>query len=269
MKNAIVYSIHSVGEKFEDSSRLRQLLYSVSRLRRFNKNIDVYAYVSDKDFFPSTEKYKGLNIIFKHFEAPDYNISNIDYKNSNNAERLWHRWTNLFNTLKVSDYDNALYIDTDTIFYNDPEILFSIYGNTNSIYTKEDNCYEIMESLGVKNNGLNAGQVLFSKNLIHTEKDMFGFMKEYINSKLLEAKNRVSEELYNQTLWVIDQYALYEYYKSIGVETKIYDKKHVMLHLEPWINPTSELVLHHYLNQNYKVAVPAEFADDHISERFL
>jgi len=269
MKNAIVYSINSVQEKFEDSSRFRQLIYSVSRLRRFNKSIDVYAYVSDKDFFSSTKKYKNLNIIFKYFEIPSYEIPNIDYDNSKNAERLWHRWTNTFETLKILGYDNVLYIDTDTVFYNDPEILFSIYGNTESIYTREDNCYEIMKNLGVDNNGLNAGQVLFSKNLIQTEKEMFVFMKEYINIKLLDAKNRVSQELYNQTLWVIDQYALYEYYKSIGIQIKIYDKKHVMLHLEPWINPTSELVLHHYLNSNYNVAVPAEFKDDEILERFL
>ena len=51
MKNAIVYSINTLEEKFENSIRFRQLLYSVSRLRRFNKNIGVYAYVSDKDFF--------------------------------------------------------------------------------------------------------------------------------------------------------------------------------------------------------------------------
>jgi hypothetical protein len=269
MKNAIVYSINSGEEKFEDSSRFRQLIYSVSRLRRFNKNIDVYAYISDKNFFSSIEKYKSLNIIFKYFKIPSYNVPNIDYDNSKNAERLWHRWTNTFETLRSLGYDNVLYVDTDTIFYNDPEILFSIYGNTESIYTREDNCYDIMESLNVENNGLNAGQVLFSKNLIHTEKNMFKFMKEYINLKLIDAKNQVSEEMYSQTLWVIDQYALYEYYKSIGIQTRFYNKKHVMLHLEPWINPTSELVLHHYLNGNYKVAVPAEFADDDISERFL
>jgi hypothetical protein len=269
MKNAIVYSVNSVEEKFYYSSRFRQLLYSVSRLRRFNKDIDVYAYVSDKDFFSKIEKYKSLNIIFKYFEIPSYEVPNIDYSNSKNAEKLWHRWTNTFETLKNLNYDNVLYIDTDTVFYDDPEILFSLYGNTKSIYTREDNCYDIMKSLGVENNGLNAGQVLFSKNLIQTEKDMFKFMKEYIDTKLLKAKNQVSQEMYNQTLWVIDQYALYEYYKSIGVQINIYENKHVMLHLEPWINSTSELVLHHYLNGNYKVAVPAEFRDDDISERFL
>jgi hypothetical protein len=269
MKNAIIYSVHSVEEKFEESSRFRQLLYSVSRLRRFNKDIDVYAYVSDKYFFENTSKYKSLNIIFKYFETPNYEVPNIDYKNSNNAERLWHRWTNAFETLKTLDYDNVLYIDTDTIFYNDPEVLFSTYGNTDYLHTREDNCYEIMKILGVDNNGINAGQILFSKNLKYTEKDMFGFMKQYIDYKLVEVKNRVSEEVYNQILWVIDQYAIYEYYKSIGTRINMYDKKHVMLHLEPWINPTSELVLHHYLNGNYKVAVPAEFRDDDISERFL
>jgi hypothetical protein len=269
MKNAIVYSINTVGEKFENSIRFRQLCYSVSRLRRFNKDINVYVYVSDKDFFYNIEKYKSLNVVFKYFDIPVYNISNIHYSKSNNAEKLWHRWANTFEVLKSLEYDNVLYIDTDTIFYNDPEILFSIYGNTNSIYTKEDNCYEIMNSLGVDKNGLNAGQVLFSKSLLFSESGMFEFMDNYIDLKLKEIRTTMSREMYHQTIWVIDQYALYEYYKSIDISVKIYDKKHVMLHLEPWINETSELVLHHYLNRNYKVAVPAEFVYDNILERIL
>ncbi len=270
MKNAIVYSVHCVNEDFITSVRFRQLLYSVSRLRRFNKDIHVFVYLSDKNFFGSKDVCKNLNINFIYFEPEDYSGINFDYDNTKNASRLFHRWTNTFKTLKDFNLDNALYIDTDTVFYNDPEILFNIYGNTNSIYTKEDNCYDIMRNLGVDNNGLNAGQILFSKNLIYTEKDMFGFMKEYINSKLLDIKERVAPEVYNQTLWVIDQYALYEYYKSIGIKTNIYDIKHVMLHLEPWINDISELVLHHYLNRNYKIAVPAEFVKDHdFIERFL
>ena len=269
MKNVIVYSINTLGEQFNNSDRLRQLVYSVSRLRRFNNDIDVCVYISDKNFSSHEYKYKKLNITFKYFDLAKYKINNLDYNNSKNAEKLWHRWTNTFDALKSSEYDNALYIDTDTIFYNDPEKLFSIYGNTNSIYTKEDNCYDIMKTLGVENNGLNAGQILFSKFLLNTEKDMFLFMEKYIDSKLLKIKDQVSKESYNQTLWVIDQYALYEYYKSIGVQTKIYDTKHVMLHLEPWVNDVSELVLHHYLNRNYKIAVPSEFVYDDISERFL
>jgi len=269
MKNAIVYSINTVGEKFENSVRFRQLLYSVSRLRRFNKNIDVYVYVSDKDFFYNTEKYKNLNIIFKYFETPIYNISNTNYRKSENAEKLWHRWSNTFEVLKSLEYDNALYIDTDTIFYNDPELLFSIYGNTKSLYTKEDNCYEIMKVLGVDKNGLNAGQILFSKFLLFSESEMFKFMNNYIDLKLKEIKETVSEEMYNQIIWVIDQYAIYEYYKSIDIPVKIYNKNHVMLHLEPWINETSELILHHYLNRNYNIAVPAEFIYEDIAERFL
>jgi len=270
LKNAIVYSIDTLGEKFENSIRFRQLLYSVSRLRRFNKKINVYAYVSDKDFFLNIEKYKSLNIIFTYFETASYDISNIDYAKSKNAERLWHRWTNTFKTFKTLDYDNVLYIDTDTVFYADPEKLFEIYGNSKGIYSREDNCYEIMQNLGVENNGLNAGQVMINKSLLFSENEMFEFMIKYINLKLEEIKTKVSKEMYEQTIWVIDQYALYEYFRSINIPVGIYDKKHVMLHLEPWwMQPKSELILHHYLNVNYKVAVPAEFSDDDLSERFL
>lgn len=269
MKNAIVYSINTVGEKFENSIRFRQLLYSVSRLRKFNFNIDVYAYISDKNFIDISQKYQKLNIIFKHFEIPIYNILNADYNNSKNAEKLWHRWTNTFKTFKTLDYENVLYIDTDTIFYSDPEKLFKIYGNSESIYTKEDNCYEIMKFLDVKDNGLNAGQIMFNKSILFSEEKMFNFMNNYIDIKLKEIKIKTSKEMYQQAIWVIDQYALYEYYKSLNVSIKIYDKKHVMIHLEPWINLTSELVLHHYLNSNYNIAVPFEFKNDNLSERFL
>lgn len=269
MKNAIVYSINTVDEKFEDSIRFRQLLYSVSRLRKFNQDIDIYAYVSDKNFVDTAKKYKKLNIMFKHFETPKYNILNVDYNNSKNAEKLWHRWTNTFKTFKILEYKNILYVDTDTIFYSDPEKLFEIYGNSESVYTKEDNCYEIMKNLGVENNGLNAGQILFNDSILFSEEKMFDFMNNYIDLKLNKAKIKMSKDMYEQTIWVIDQYALYEYYKFLGIPVKIYDKKHVMIHLEPWINERSELILHHYLNSNYSVAVPFEFMYDDISERFL
>jgi hypothetical protein len=269
MKNAVIYSVHSIEEKFENSSRLRQLLYSVVNLRKFNKDIDIYVYLSDNSFLDKEHIYKKLNIKFKYFTPLQYVIGNEDYDNSQNANRLWHRWTNTFGTLKEFGYDNVLCIDTDTIFYDDVEKLFSIYGNSQTIYTKRDNCYDIMEKLNVSDNGLNSGQILFNKSLLFTEIELFNFMSFYINLKLNDVKKTMSSEMYQQTLWVIDQYALYEYYKSLDILIKTYDICHVMLHLEPWINSTNDLILHHYLNRNYMVAVPADFRDKKLSESFI
>jgi hypothetical protein len=269
MKNAVIYSVHSVEEVFENSIRLRQLIYSIINLRKFNKDIDVYVYLSDNSFLNKEYIYKKLNIKFKYFTAPKYFVGHQDYDNSQNSNRLWHKWTNTFNTLKDFEYDNVLCIDTDTVFYDDIEKLFLLYGNSSAIYTKPDNCYEIMEKLGVSNNGLNSGQILFNKSLLYTEKELFSFMSFYIRIKLNEVVTKMTPEMYQQTLWVIDQYALYEYYRSLGIEVKMYDIKHVMLHLEPWVNPTDELIIHHYLNSNYNIAVPLDFKNNVISERFI
>lgn len=269
MNNAVIYSIHSIEEKFENSDRLRQLLYSIINLRKFNKSIDVYVYLSDNSFLSKIDIYQKLNISFKYFQPNNYVTNNNDYDNSKNSIRLWHKLSNSFNTLKEFGYDNVLCIDTDTVFYDDVEKLFSIYGNSRTICTKQDNCYEIMAKLNVSSNGLNSGQILFNKSLIPTEEKLFIFMQEYINLKLGEVKQIMSPEMYEQTLWVIDQYAIYEYYKSIGIPVTIYDIKHVMLHLEPWVNNVDSLVLHHYLNRNYKVAVPSDFRNSILSERFI
>lgn len=269
MTNAVIYSIHSIEENFENSDRLRQLIYSVINLRKFNSDIKVYVYVSDKNFLDKINIYQKLNIIFQYFEPINYITENKDYDNSKNSVRLWHKLTNSFNTLKNFKYDNVLCVDTDTVFYDDVEKLFSIYGNSNSIYTKQDNCYDIMKILNVQNNGLNSGQMLFSKKLISTENNLFNFMKLYIKSKLDEVKTVMPDDMYRQTVWVIDQYAIYEYYKFIGIPVNIYDTRHVMLHLEPWINPVNDLILHHYLNRNYTVAVPSDFRNNVLSERFI
>lgn len=269
MKNAVIYSIHSLESSFENSDRLRQLLYSVLNLRKFNKNIDVYVYLSDLSFFDKLNIYKKLDISFKHFEPLKYRTNNEDYDNSQNVSRLWHKLSNSFKTLKDFNYDNVLCIDTDTVFYNDVEKIFSVYGNSKAIVTKRDNCHDIMRMLNVSNDGLNSGQILFNRSLISTEAELFSFMKQYICLKLDEVKLTMTKEMYEQTLWVIDQYAIYEYYKSIGIPVKEYDIQHVMLHLEPWINETKNLVLHHYLNRNYTVAVPSDFRNSVLSERFI
>lgn len=268
--NAVLYSIETIGESFENTYRFRQLLYSISRLRRFNNNIDVYVFISSSDNTEIDKKlYASLNILWHKFENNLHSDWHKDYLKTNNAKKLFHRWTNAKYLLDKCFYDNILYVDTDTIFHNDPEILFSKYGNSEFLWTRKDNSYEVMNLLGVSNEGLNAGQWIMSNKVSSKIENLIPYSTEYINNNISKFSKNIPETLYSQMLWVIDQYAVYEYFNSIHNPVKYFDVSEVMLHLEPFINATDSLVLHHYLNSNYNIMVPLEFKIDKNFYKYL
>jgi len=263
VNNAVLYSIETLGESFEKSYRFRQLIYSVSRLRMFNPNIDVYVFVSSSDKSEINKNlYQSLKILWIKFDNTIHNDWTEDYLKTQNAKKLLHRWSNAKYLLDECLYDNILFVDTDTIFHNDPEILFTKYGNSDYLWTRKDNSYEVMNLLGVSNEGLNAGQWIISKNVGNTLDNLFSYVTSYINTNIEKFNQKISESLYSQMLWVIDQYAVYEYFNSIDRSVRYFDTLEVMLHLEPFINSTENLVLHHYLNSNYSIMVPIEFKND-------
>ena len=266
MKNAIVYSYHIRNpDKLLSNRCFNQMLYSIKTLRDHNKTIDVNVYIAPKEELEiNLDKYKDLNINFIPFDNTEKEYGSDWYPtwlSLGYAEFLFHRWQNAYRSLREGAYDNILYLDTDTVFHNDPEILFTKYGNSEFVWAKEDNTYGTMERIGIEN-GMNDGQFILSKNMLKYEINSLDHLRIYTNETLAKFKGKLENDFEHFNLhWLCVQYGMYDFYKSINVPVRYFDKREVMLHIEPNHNDTSMLVLHHYYNGNAYLFIPQEYVN--------
>lgn len=260
-RNGIVYSFYVREDRLIDNFCYKQLLYSLTTLRKYNKDIPVKVCIAPSNIDKENNKlldFENLEII-----QFDSNYPNTLYKSwidLGYAEFLYHRWQNAFATLRHFSFDNILYLDTDTIFYKDPEILFKKYGNSNYVWAREDNSGVAMKGLGLVN-AMNDGQFILSKNLLEHEKQFTSHSINYINRTLTNSKEIFDEKEYRNIHWLMVQYAAFDYFKSIQRPVQYFDSFEVMLHVEPEYKETSNLVLQHYFNGNTTKFVPKEFLE--------
>lgn len=266
MKNGIAYSFHVRTGSFQENRCFNQMLYSVTTLRKYNKNIDVNVFIAASkpqhfDFY----KWKDLNINFIIFSntSEDYGTNwypawyNLGY-----AEFLFHRWKNAYRCLREHQYDNLLYLDTDTVFHNDPELLFNKYGNCDFVWAKEDNTFGTMAKIGL-DKAMNDGQFILSKNILKHEAKSLKHIQTYTNKTLIEFEGKLEDDFEHLNLhWLCVQYAMFDYFNAVGKPVHYFDPTEVMLHVEPNYNDTSNLILHHYYNGNAKLFIPKEFYEN-------
>lgn len=254
MKNAIVYSFYVREEKIINNMAYKELLYSLKTLRSYNKDIDVYVYVSPVNIINQITYFDEST----HFIGFNNNLDNDwndKWLKEGFAEFLWHRWLNAYNAIVDFKLENILYLDADTIFYKDPQILFNKYSNSSYIYAKPDNSYEIISQIGIQN-PINDGQVLINKNLINLE--LFEYMKKYINDNLKLYKNILNVKDFNLIHWLIVQYAVSQYYNEKNI-IRFFDEKEVMLHIEVEYKDTTNLILQHYFSGNRHKFLPSNY----------
>lgn len=254
MNNAIVYSFHVRELSILENRCYKQLKYSINTLRRFNKNIKVYVYISPLS--ASDNIHLGENVIIVPFENIDEPGWPDTWTNLGYQQFLKHRWQNAIESITKYNLDNVLYLDTDTIFYDDVNKLFNKYGNTDSLWAKPDNSDELMSKVEVWP-GINDGQFMLSSKV--ATKKILDHIKFYVNHTLNYNKFRLTEEEHLALHWVAVQYAVFDYFQNINNPVKHFDNSEVMLHLEPEYKDTSKLILQHYYNGNFEKVVPEEF----------
>ena len=252
MNNAIVYSFHVGLGTVKELLCYKQLRYSIDTLRKFNKHIPVHVYIS-----PSSIDTSDLNL------GPNVNIVKFDiqYDEGWPEDWLWmeflkHRWENAIKAVQHHRLDNVLYLDTDTIFYNDPEILFDKYGSTNHMWAKPDNSDDLMKKVEVWP-GMNDGQFIMSKEITST--DILSHMKFYVNHILSKHKETLTDVEFNDLSWVCTQYAVWDYFEHQKNPVRNFDELEVMVSNEPEFKDTSKLILHHYYSGNTRKFVPEEY----------
>jgi hypothetical protein len=253
MKNAIVYSFVLRSGNIKDLHCYKQLKYSIDTLRKYNQDIEVYVYIDGADL-SNLAFDKNVHIV--KFDVEDDGGWPEDWVALGYLEFLKHRWENAIKSIHDYNLDNVLYLDTDTVFHNDPEILFDKYGSTNHMWAKPDNCDDLMKKVEVWP-AMNDGQFILSKGLAN--KDILSHMKFYVNHILSKHKEKLEEQEYKILCWVSTQYAVWDYFQNNNNPVQYFNEDEVMLHIEPEHKNTNNLILHHYYSSNTTRFVPKEY----------
>jgi lipopolysaccharide biosynthesis glycosyltransferase len=256
MNNAIVYSFHIREDDQKRNGCYRQFLYSLETLRKYNKNIPVKVFISSS---------KKLEIKINDVNTQLINFNNVlpsffpkDWIETGHAEWLYHRWINAFRSFKLFDLDNILYIDTDTVFYNDPQKLFDRYGNTEQLWAMPDTEIQLMNKIGL-GTGMNDGQVIISSKIYKYSKEIVKYMERYVCDIIENKRESLTEEEHFHLYWLCTQYAIASYFKNINNPIQYFDNKFVIIgDMNKGIDKT-DLILHHYFSGNTNRHLPERF----------
>jgi len=255
MKNAIVYSFHLRDGSLKDLACYKQIRYSIDTLRKFNKDIPVYVYISPSNIDTSNLGL-GDNVTIVKFDVHNDGGWPEDWVKEGYLEFLKHRWQNAIDSIHSYKLDNILYLDTDTVFYSNPNILFEKHGSTKHLWAKPDNSNDLMTKVEVWP-GMNDGQFILSKDL--ASNDIMKHMKFYVNHILSRHKEKLTEQEYGNLFWVCTQYAVWDYFQNLNNPVKYFDEDEVMLHTEPHHKDTTNLILNHYYSGNTLLFLPKEY----------
>lgn len=261
MKNAIVYSLHSNLLKIDSLLQWREMRYSIDTLRKFNKDIPIKIYISPIGVADSATIPLNLhNAEIVEFNAPGYD----KLLDQNLARFVSHKWISTFHALETYEYDNVLYVDGDTIWYDDPEKLFSKYGNTDYIYTKRDNFDLFIDFM--KNNGeivaepMNDGVNLVSKKVLKYKDYILNERFSRVYQWQEKYKDLKDEEITIHGIqWASCQYAISEAMNDIDMPVRFFDTPDVFIASEmDTFEGISESgsVIFHYLNHNAYLFIP-------------
>jgi len=255
MNNAIVYSFHLRQGNLKDLACYKQIRYSIDTLRKFNKHIPVYVYISPSNI-DTSDLNLGVNVNIVKFDVHNDGGWPQDWVDVGFLDFLKHRWEKAIESVHKYNLDNVLYLDTDTVFHNDPEILFDKYGSTNHMWAKPDNSDDLMNKVEVWP-GMNDGQFIMSREIAN--KDILTHMKFYVNHLLSKNKDKLTEEEYRNLSWVSTQYAVWDYFQNNNNPIKHFDEYEVMVSTEPETKNTDNLILHHYYSGNTHKFLPKEY----------
>ena len=124
--NIVFYSYKKSIHAHINDHELKRLDHSIRSLREFNNEIPVYLFCDDPAFIPP---YFRLN----------YNVNVLPFVDGFDHTMLsaWsiHRWYNLRYFKDQSS--NILYLDSDTIFYDDVQYIFDTYSRYD-VYGREE-----------------------------------------------------------------------------------------------------------------------------------
>jgi len=262
-KNAIVFSVHfdtfvnDDGYARMSSFRMFiQLLECIKSIRKFS-NVKIIIFYSPYAIFNGIKQYfKKLNVDLVEFNNDNIYkpwMDDIEYPSFNRY--LHHRWINLIKSFELFDINKVLYLDTDVLFYQNPDLIFEKYN--------KDICYMIEGELNfdiITNTshisdfpGTNDGFILLSKTEINKIKDNFEsiwiekiqFINNIVYNDLKNAPDGNHGSIYGNFIWNISQYAAYLIIKDNLIYEPL-DRTEIVLSGEYDTADKNKVIGHHY-----------------------
>jgi len=255
--NIIVYSFSYLENTFEESKWYWMLRYSLKTLQDSGNTIPVQVYVSGFDAYNKlSEDFKDIKFILFNNDYP--NIFCEQYKQYGKMQ--FHKVVSVFNCYKMFDPDNILYVDVDTIWYQNPKIIFDKYSNTSYVWACPDNVFNVHKLYGLEK-AMNDGFFLINpKKCLNPKVDWHRYIQGYINTQLDLLSNGVlKDQDFVQACWVTMQYGNYKYFVDHSNGVKYFDELDVIISNKIERVDKSKVVIHHYLNSEYEVYVPSEY----------
>ena len=124
--NIVFYSYKKSIHAHINDHELKRLDHSIRSLRDFNNEIPVYLFCNDPAFIPPYFRF-------------NYNVNVLPFVDGfdHNMLSAWsiHRWYNL--KYFEDQSSNILYLDSDTIFYDDVQYIFDTYSRYD-VYGREE-----------------------------------------------------------------------------------------------------------------------------------
>ena len=260
MNNAIVYSFHFETADPNDSAHWGQLQYSIDTLRKYNKDILVKVYSSPPGaYLKAKTQLKNVEIV--EFVADEHPPMDDHFF----SKRRKHRWKNAYSLLESENYDNVLYVDQDTVWQADPQLIFNKYGNKNLIFSKSENWEEFTNYLKLTTKPMNDGITLLPRHSLSYKNDLLIAVEDKMQEwqELLRPVLKTNENLWNSGVqYASCQYATSEYLAGIDkpfVEFDPMDVATIHEYREMSDENKKKVKVFHYLNQNYKDFVPDNF----------
>jgi len=260
MTNAVVYSIHIDGD-LEDSLHIKELRYSIKTLRDHNKDIDINIYISPS-FKAEHLKIDSCKVIGFNAEVDP----NLPYQKM--SKWIDHKWKTAFDSLEKNQYNSVLMIDPDTIYFNDPEILFSKYNIPDKIYAQQEIWLDMLNVINLDRPQMNDGVVIINKDCFKFKEDILRQRDSFVLD-LIEKYNAIIDHgsIFWKTgiMWSSSQYAVSEYFHDICNPVEYYeDDVQFGLGLEgtpthKLIEDNKDLVILHYTNFLVEHFLPREY----------
>ena len=124
--NLVFYSYKKSIHDHINDHELKRLDHSIRSLRDFNNEIPVYLFCDDPAFIPPYFRF-------------NYNVNVLPFVDGfdHNMLSAWsiHRWYNL--KYFEDQSSNILYLDSDTVFYDDVQYIFDTYSRYD-VYGREE-----------------------------------------------------------------------------------------------------------------------------------
>ena len=125
-ENIVLYSYKTNKHDHINVHEMKRFEHSISSLRKFNSEIAIYLFCDKPTIIPPYFALKYSVRIIPFVDGFDHDMLNA-----------WsiHRWYNL--KYFEDEFYNILYVDADTIFYQDVQYLFNTYC-THDVYGREE-----------------------------------------------------------------------------------------------------------------------------------